>query len=303
MDGNGIAVRTEATTAPLARAIALHLPRAGDVATAVPELSLHRRDAPTQPVDCTYGLGLIVTTQGAKQVILGDRVVEYRPGQSMLTTLELPITSHVMEASVRAPYLGLLLKLDIRAIAVAAGEIDAVIAAPGQTPLPPASIETLDPRLLDALERLVALLDDPLRRHLAGLVRQEIVLRLLAGPHGPLLRRLVAHQAPREQIGAVIAWLKANFTQTFRIEDLAGRAHMSPSTFRQHFRAVAGMSPLQYQKQLRLQEARQLMLNRSVTAGRAAVLVGYESGSQFSREYSRLFGAPPQRDVQRLRSN
>ncbi len=290
-----------ALTAPLAQAIARHLPRDGDLATAIPALSLHRRHAPTEPMACTYGLGLIVTTQGGKQVILGDRVVDYGPGQSLLCTIDLPITAHVTRASHREPYLGLLLRLDARAVALAAGEIDLPPLAAAA--LAPASIEPLDPGLLATLERLVALLDDPcLRPHLAGLAETEITYRLLAGPHGPHLRRLVAAQLPREQIATVIAWMKQNFTAAIRIEDLAARAHMSPSTFRQHFRTVAGQSPLQFLKQLRLQEARQLMLNQSLGAARAAVLVGYESGSQFSREYSRLFGAPPQRDVQRLRA-
>lgn len=288
-------------TAPLAETIARHLPQAGDRVTAIPALSFHRRHAPTEPMPCTYGLGLIVTTQGAKQVILGDRVADYGPGQSLLCTIDQPITAHVTRASRREPYLGLLLRLDARAVALAAGEINLPPLA--HAPLPPASIEPLDPGLLATLERLTGLLDEPgLRPHLAGLAETEIVYRLLTGPHGSHLRRLVAAQLPGEQIATVIAWMKQNFTAPIRIEDLAARAHMSPSTFRQHFRTVAGQSPLQFLKQLRLQEARQLMLNQSLGAARAAVLVGYESGSQFSREYSRLFGAPPQRDVQRLRA-
>jgi AraC-like DNA-binding protein len=157
-------------------------------------------------------------------------------------------------------------------------------------------------RAQSALVRLVNLLDEPtLVPRLAPLIQQEITIRLLTGPHGPHLRHLVIAGSPGQQIAKAVAWLKQNFAQPLHGDDLANRAHMSPSTFRQHFRALTGVSPLQYQKQLRLQEARQLMLNENLDAGGAAVSVGYESASQFSREYSRLFGAPPQRDITRMR--
>jgi transcriptional regulator GlxA family with amidase domain len=136
---------------------------------------------------------------------------------------------------------------------------------------------------------------------LAPLIQQEITIRLLAGRYGPQLRQLVAIGTPSQQIAKAVTWLKLNFAQALHVDQLAARTHMSPSTFRQHFRAITGMSPLQFQKQLRLQEARQLMLNRSLDAGNAGGLVGYESASQFSREYSRLFGAPPQRHIRRMR--
>ena len=164
------------------------------------------------------------------------------------------------------------------------------------------SFEALDGALLDALVRLVKLLGEPaLVPRLAPLIQQEITVRLLTGPHGAQLRHLVTTGSPGQQIAKAVAWLKQNFVQALKGDDLADRAHMSPSTFRQHFRALTGVSPLQYQKQLRLQEARQLMLNENLDAGSAAVRVGYESASQFSREYSRLFGAPPQRDITRMR--
>ena len=136
---------------------------------------------------------------------------------------------------------------------------------------------------------------------LAPLIQQEITIRVLTSRYGPQLRQLVAVGSPSQQIAKALAWLRQNFTQALHVDDLAARTHMSPSTFRQHFRAITGMSPLQYQKRLRLQEARQLMLNRSLDAGNAGGLVGYESASQFSREYRRLFGSPPQRDIRRMR--
>ncbi len=136
---------------------------------------------------------------------------------------------------------------------------------------------------------------------LSPLIQQEIAIRLLVGPHGPYLCQLASAGSPGRQIAKTVAWLKQHYAQAVDAEELAVRAHMSPSTFRQHFRAITGVSPMQYQKQLRLQEARQLMLNQDLDAGNASGRVGYESASQFTREYSRLFGAPPQRDIRRMR--
>lgn len=289
-------------TADLARAIAGFAHSDGDYTTAIPALSLHRRNAPTEPLHCIYTLGLGVVAQGDKQVLLGEEVIDYGPGQSMLTTIDLPVVAHVARASVHEPFLGLMLTLDSRHIVQMASEME--------MPLPHRdsayrriSIETLDKALVEALVRLVELLDEPaLIPRLAPLIQQEIIIRLLSGPHGPQLRLLATVGSPSQQIAKAVAWLKQNFTQALKVDDLAARVHMSPSTFRQHFRTITGTSPLQFQKQLRLQEARQLMLSQNIDAGNAGGLVGYESASQFSREYSRLFGAPPQRDVRRMRT-
>jgi AraC-like DNA-binding protein len=288
-------------TSALARAIARFAQTDGDHSTAIPALTLHRRKAPTEPLHCIYNLGLGIVAQGDKQVLLGDKSIDYGPGQSMLTTIDLPVVSHVTRASVAEPFLGMMLTLDVRSIVQMASEMD--------EPRPrredayrSISFEALDAALLDALVRLVNLLGEPaLIPRLAPLVQQEVTIRLLTGPHGPQLRHLVTSGSPSQQIAKAVAWLKQNFVQALHGDDLADRAHMSPSTFRQHFRALTGVSPLQYQKQLRLQEARQLMLNENLDAGSAGGRVGYESVSQFSREYSRLFGAPPQRDVRRMR--
>jgi AraC-like DNA-binding protein len=219
----------------------------------------------------------------------------------MLTTIDLPVVSHVTRASAREPFLGMMLTLDVRSILQMASEIDAP--RPRQDHAHGSiSFERLDSTLLDALTRLVSLLNEPaLVPRLAPLIQQEIIVRLLTGPHGQQLRQLVVAGSPGQQIAKVVAWLKQNFAQPLQGDELADRAHMSPSTFRQHFRNLTGVSPLQYQKQLRLQEARQLMLNENLDAGSAGGRVGYESPSQFSREYSRLFGAPPQRDITRMR--
>lgn len=285
----------------LAHAVGRFAQSDGDYTTAIAALTLHRRSAPTQPLHCIYTLGLGVIAQGSKHVMLGDEVIEYSPGRSMLTTIDLPVVSHVTQASVRKPFLGLLLTLDVRQIVQMASELD--LPQPSrERAFRPVSIERLDEALLDALVRLVELLDEPaLVPRLAPLIQQEITIRLLTGRYGPQLRQLVAVGSPSQQIAKAVAWLKQNFARALQVDDLAARTHMSPSTFRQHFRAITGMSPLQFQKQLRLQEARQLMLNQSLDAGNAGGLVGYESASQFSREYSRLFGAPPQRDIRRMR--
>lgn len=146
------------------------------------------------------------------------------------------------------------------------------------------------------------MVDEPfLIATLVLLIIEEIVIRLLNGPHGPQLLHIVSAGSPSHHIAKSLEWLKLNFREALRVDDLATAACMSPSTFRQHFRAVTGMSPLQYQKQLRLQAARQMMLSQNVDASSAGALVGYESSSQFSREYSRLFGEPPQRDIKRMR--
>ena len=287
--------------ARLARAMARIAQLDGDHATAISTLSLHRRRAPTEPLHCIYGLSLGVIAQGGKQVLLSDEVINFSAGQSMLTTIDLPVVSHVARASLREPFLALMLTLDTRNITQLVSEMD-LAERPSERVYQSISVESLDEPLIDALIRLVEVLDEPtLVPALAPLIQQEITIRLLAGPHGARLRHLVAAGSPSQQIAKTVAWLKRNFTQTLLVDELAARAHMSPSTFRQHFRASTGTSPLQFQKQLRLQEARQLMLNQNLDASNASGLVGYESPTQFSREYSRLFGAPPQQDVKRLR--
>jgi AraC-like DNA-binding protein len=291
----------DSTQNALALVIARFAQCDGDYSTAIPALTLHRRSGPTEPLHCIYNLGLGVVAQGDKQVMLGTEPIDYGPGQSMLTTIDLPVVSHVTRASAAAPFLGVMLTLDVRTVVQVASEMD--LPRPRRDDAYRAiSFEALEAGLLDPLVRLVSLLGEPvLAPRLAPLVEQEIIIRLLTGPHGPQLLRLVTSGSPSQQIARSVAWLKQNFVESLRIDDVAHRAHMSPSTFRQHFRSLTGVSPLQYQKQLRLQEARQLMLNEDLDAGSAALRVGYESPSQFSREYSRLFGAPPQRDIGRMR--
>ncbi|MET3134943.1 AraC-like DNA-binding protein [Oxalobacteraceae bacterium GrIS 1.11] len=273
----------------------------GDFSTAIPGLMIYRRSAATVPMPSVYGLGLGITVQGAKRVLLGDQVFDYGPGQSLLTSIDLPLAAYVTQGSAAAPYFGIRIDFEPEAITKYARE--AIFAAPNSIPTARAmSVLTLDVELLDAVARLTRLLDEPkLIPIIAPLIEQEIIIRLLMGQHGTTLRHLIAMDSPGQQIAKIIAWLKKHCTENILMDDLAEKAHMSPSTFRQHFRAFTGMSPLQYSKQLRLQGARQMMLNQDIDANSAATRSGYESVSQFSREYRRLFGEPPHRDIKRIR--
>lgn len=300
MNGREISGKTPAIDT-LAERISRIAQDAGDYLTAIPGLSLHRRNVATDPLHCIYGFGLGVVAQGAKQVMLGEEVFNSGPGQSLLTTIDLPVVTKVAAATPAAPFLGLMLVIDPRAIVQLAAEM-ALSPPPKECTYRAMSIGNLEPLVLDALIRLLDLLDEPkLIPQVAPLIQREIVVRLLSGTFGPTLQHLVAAGSPSQQIARAVAWLKENFSRALRVDELAENAHMSPSTFRQHFRALTRMSPLQYQKQLRLQEARQLMLSQNLDAGSASIRVGYESASQFSREYARLFGAPPLRDIQRMR--
>ncbi len=275
----------------------------GDYDTLIPALKFRRSSSITDPTPCIYGLGLVLIVQGSKRITLGDEIIDYGAGQSLITTVDLPVVAYVTRASSAEPFLGMWLELDAHVIARLAAEME--FAMPLQASTTRAmSLVTADEGLKDALTRLVRLLAEPsLVPFLAPLIQQEIVVRLLNGGHGPSLRRLVAVGSPSQQISKVVTWLKQHYTENVPMDDLAAKAHMSPSTFRQHFRAVVGVSPLQYLKNLRLLDARQLMLNENLDAGSAALRVGYESASQFSREYSRLFGEPPNRDIKRVRES
>ncbi|OJT38880.1 AraC family transcriptional regulator [Serratia plymuthica] len=293
---------TRANNAALASLVAKIAAADGDYPTGIPALTIYRRNAVTAPMPCIYGLGLGLTVQGGKRVTLSNEIFDYGPGQSLITSVDLPVVSYVTQASVAEPYLGLRLELDARLISQLAADPDVVAGAKASGGRAVSVVE-LEDGLLEAVSRLVSLLEEPaLMASIYPLILQEITIRLLNGQYGPTLRNLVAQGSPSQQIARVLSWLKLNFAQDLSMEALAAKACMSPSTFRQHFRALTGMSPLQYLKSLRLQEARQVMMNEGLDAGSAAVRVGYESASQFSREYTRLFGAPPLRDIKRIRA-
>lgn len=277
----------------------------GDHVSSISGLSFHNRISPTESTHCVYNLGVGIILQGQKEIVIGDKVYKCFEGQSMLTTIDLPATSHVVQASSHKPFLAVLLLLDLQMLNEVVANMPIEDEHSSSEDIHDSfSVDWVDDPLTDAVLRLVKVLEEPaMIPHLAHLIQKEIIVRLLNSSQGIYLRQLVKTGSVNQKIHQVVSWLKNNYTQPIRMDDLAERAFMSPSTFRQHFREITGMSPLQYQKQLRLQEARHLMLNQNLDAGRAASLVGYESASQFSREYSRLFGESPQRDVQRLKQS
>lgn len=271
--------------------------------TEIPNVSLHRRTAPTPPCRTTYHPGIIVVAQGSKQVNLGQNTFIYDEAHYLLTAVDLPIVSWVAEATQEVPCLVLSLKLDISMVRELLSREEIHVAdAPSDSPA--MSIGETTPEFLGACCRLLDLLNSPQDiSFLSGLIQREIIYRILRGPEGARLRAVATLGDQSHRTAKAIAWIAANYAKTLRVEELAELSSMGVSTLHHHFRILTSMSPLQYQKQLRLQSARSLMLNSGMDAARAAFEVGYESPTQFSREYSRFFGHPPMRDIRVLRSS
>lgn len=267
----------------------------------LPGLTLVRIDQPTGATCGVYEPGVALIVQGAKRVELGQDAFVYGTGQFLVSALNLPAVSRITEASPTRPYLGLFLRLDLQEITRLMLE-GHVPSPPPQAPARAMATGFVDRALTSAVLRLLELLDEPQNiGALAPLIRREILYRLLVGEHGWRLRQIVAVGSQSRHVADAVAWLNEHFEQALSIDELSRRASMSASTFHHHFRALTAMSPLQYQKTLRLNEARRLMLAEHLDAASAAFRVGYESASQFSREYSRQFGAPPLRDIAQLR--
>ena len=270
--------------------------------TAVRTLTLSRASAPTQIHHGVHNPCVCVIAQGAKRVMLGDEVYIYDRARYLAASVDLPVSGQVIEATPQKPYLGL--KLDVAPQEIAA----LLLEAPPPQSSDTAStrglfVSTVDADLVESFVRLLRLLDAPEDiPALAAAARREILYRMLKGDEGYRLRQIAASSAHATRIAKAIEWLRLNYTRALRIEELAAQASMSTSSFHEHFRAVTAMSPLQFQKQLRLQHARQLLISEALDAATAGHRVGYESPSQFSREYSRLFGAPPAADRKRLAS-
>jgi AraC-like DNA-binding protein len=286
----------------LARKISACMGSTENRATAVPGLSLHRRTATTAPCSMTYEPGVTVIAQGRKRVDLGNTTFIYGESRYLLTSIDLPIVSQIIEASEEVPCLAMSLKLEMPVIRelLSQEEIQAV-ETPPDTPAMATGEATVE--FLSACCRLLDLLDTPQDiPFLSGLIQREIVYRILRGPEGARLRAIATLGDQSHRTAKAIAWMRANYAKPLRVEDLAQMAGMGTSTLHHHFRALTAMSPLQYQKQLRLQAARGRMLVDGLDAASAAFEVGYESASQFNREYSRQFGQPPMRDIRTLRS-
>lgn len=287
----------------LAALMLRHTPGDGLHATAIPRVTLIRSSRPTEPIHMVHEPAVCLVVQGAKSVMLGDRVLNYDASRFLVVTVDVPLAGHVTQASPEAPYL--CLRLDLDPAALAALVTDAAAPPPAAAARTTRGLE-LSPvtaPLVEAAARLLRLLDTPADiGFLAPLAEREIHYRLLTGDQGQTLRHIAGADSRLARVGRAIAWIKAHYDRPIPIATLATEAGMSPSALHEHFKAITAMSPLQYHKQLRLQEARRLMLAGAHDAGGASYAVGYESPSQFSREYARLFGAPPAKDVARLRA-
>jgi AraC-like DNA-binding protein len=265
-------------------------------------LFLARSSQPTAPLHSVFKPAFCVIAQGSKQVLLGEEVFRYDPGHYLISTVDLPIISQVVEASKEQPYLSFRLNLDASLVASVMMESGVEIKK-GDASAKAIDVSSIDANMLDAVVRLARLLDTPDEiQILAPLIIREIVYRLLRGEQGARLSHLLASGGDTRRISKAIGHLRENFDQPLRIDDIAHELGMSVSGFHHHFKSVTMMSPLQFQKQIRLQEARRLMLGEDLDAASAGFRVGYEDPSYFSREYKKLFGAPPQRDIAKLRS-
>ena len=276
-----------------------HADPAGVARTPIPGLAAIRFTAPSELQYMIYHPLIALVLQGTKRVTTGDETLHFAAGQSLLVTADVPTVSQVTRASVGAPYLALVMELDLFVIADLVVAMKGAPAATGAT----VHIEPTDNEVADAALRLMRLLDRPASVPVlqAQLVR-EMHYWLLAGRHGAAIRRLGLADGHVSRVARAVAVLRAEFAQALPVERLAAVAGMSPSSFHQHFRAVTSLSPLQFQKRLRLIEARRLMRAEDMRASRAAFAVGYESVPQFTRDYGRLFGSPPMRDVKAARS-
>lgn len=285
----------------LIQAIGSRVKAPGDYPMPIPGLGFYRREQPATPVVCMVEPCIVLVAQGEKQLWVGGEGYPYDTSRFLVTSLDIPANSEVIAASPERPCLGLTFKLDLRILA----ELIA------QSELPPTreravlkgvGIGTVTEGMLVSFARLVALLDEPEAIPvLAPLIQREIHYRLLKSDQAGRLRQICSVDGQGYRIARAIDWLKLNYDAALRVDELAARVQMSAATFHHHFRQLTAMSPLQYQKWLRLNEARRLMLNEHQDVSSAAFKVGYESPSQFSREYSRLFGVPPKRDIAALR--
>lgn len=295
------ATRVQALCAELAQLIESRTPSDGGHNTAISGLQFYRFSNPTEATQVLQQPAIYVVVQGRKQVSVGDKTYVYDPSQYLAVSLELPAVGRVVEATPDKPYLCLTLNVDAR-------ELAALIVETGR-PTPRDEhdgraifVSALQSSLLDAFVRLVRLLDTPQDLPvLSALVQREINYRLLQGDQQTRLAESAIGDSRLRRVSGAIAWIKTHYAEPLEIEDLARRANMSTSALHTHFKAVTAMSPIQYQKRLRLQEARRMLLAETMSAETAAFEVGYASPSQFSREYARLFGQPPRRDAERLR--
>ncbi|NJR32591.1 MAG: AraC family transcriptional regulator [Chamaesiphon sp. CSU_1_12] len=272
--------------------------------TAIAGLAFQRESATSAPICPSQGLCtplFAILVQGKKKAFLGETVYDYGAAQYLVVSVDLPVSAVILEATPDKPYLGFKLDLDPRQFCDLIAQTSQSVSKQ-ENSVSGLFVSTADVPLLDCAVRLTRLLNTPQDiPTIAPMIIREIYYRLLIGEQSEAVRQIATSGSNMQRIASAIQLIKTDFTQTVRIDDLAAQAKMSPSSFYQHFKQVTSMSPIQYQKQLRLLEARRLMLAENSNAASAADRVGYESQSQFSREYSRMFGAPPRKDIDRLR--
>ncbi|MBE1444356.1 AraC family transcriptional regulator [Paenibacillus sp. OAS669] len=296
-------LRKELALQQLALLIRRHAPSSGIHRTSVPSLSLMHATQLSEPLESIYKPSICVVAQGAKTASLADETYRYDPSTYLVTSVELPIIGRIIEASPEVPYLSLKLSFDADVILDIVKETNrpAIVPAEASRGI---TVNQTSTALLDAIVRLMQLLNDPEDvTILAPLIIREIVYRVLQGEQGDLLRQFAIIGSHSHSIAQAIQLINREYDRPLLVEQLAKSVNMSTSAFHKHFKLVTAMSPLQYQKTVRLQEARRLMLTETLQASDAAFRVGYESPSQFSREYARMYGRPPMLDVQELRGS
>ncbi|ELA8092577.1 TPA: AraC family transcriptional regulator [Vibrio parahaemolyticus] len=271
--------------------------------TPISGLRFSRWTTPTPPTSYTHNPSICLIAQGRKRVLLGEESFIYDANHFLISSVDLPIIANIIEASEEQPYLGLIMELDLTEISQLIVDSELAFTQSKETQKGIA-VGELSESLLDAFVRLAELLDEGQNiKILAPIIKREIFYRLLMSEQGTRLHQIVTAGSHSHQIAKAIDWLKNNFVKPLSVGDLASYTGMSKSSFYTHFRSMTSMTPLQFQKKLRLSEARRLMLTENLDAMAATFKVGYESPSQFSREYSRLFGAPPSKDIKSLREN
>lgn len=278
------------------------LPEQSRLETPIPGLALTRHDENTSAIRCFYTPMIALVVQGFKRSMIGDHEANYGELHCVTVGIDMPGVFHITDASPQAPFLSLSVKLDRRIITQLITEVPSIVTAQ-EGEVTPIVVDEAGKDLLQVFSRLVELLDTPSRIPvLAPMIIREIHYYLLCGSQGKCLRLFNTNGTQANQIAQAISWLRENYTSPLRMEELARYVNMAPSTFNRHFKEITSLSPLQFQKRLRLYEAERLMLLEGKDAGTAALMVGYESGSQFNREYKRQFGAPPRKDIAKKRS-
>lgn len=298
---------TSSTLASAIEKLAKHIEKwangANQYDTEIPGLRFSRWATPTPPTSYTHNPSICLIAQGRKRVLLGEDSFIYDANHFLISSVDLPIIANIIEASEDKPYLGVIMELDLTEISqlIVDSELTFNQSKEAQKGI---AVGELSEPLLDAFLRLIELLDEGQSiKILAPIIKREIFYRLLITEQGARLNQIVTAGSHSHQIAKAIDWLKNNFVKPISVSELAAYSGMSKSAFYTHFRSMTSMTPLQFQKKLRLSEARRLMLTENLDAMATTFKVGYESPSQFSREYSRLFGAPPSKDIKSLRES